>query len=105
MIKGEKMSVDTNKEIRRAVDTGKVVFGTKECKKKLLAGLGEMLIVSKNLPQNQKETLKQIASVENKKFYEYSEPGLVLGSVCGKPFVISAMLVLDAGKSKVLEIQ
>ena len=30
------MSVDANKEIRRAVDTGEVVFGTKVTKKKLL---------------------------------------------------------------------
>jgi large subunit ribosomal protein L30e len=99
------MSVDTNKEIRRAVDTGKVLFGYKEAKKKLLAGEGQMVIVSKNMPKNEKETLKQIANVESKKFYEYAENGLVLGSVCGKPFVISTMLILEEGKSKVLEIQ
>jgi large subunit ribosomal protein L30e len=98
------MSVDANKEIRRAVDTGKVAFGTRECHKKLLAGEGEMVIVSKNMPANEKETLKQIANVESKKFYEYNETGLVLGSVCGKPFVVSAMLILDGGKSKVLEL-
>ena len=99
------MDIDANKEIRRAVDTGKVSFGFREAKKKLLAGEGEMLIVSKNMPKNEKETLKQIANVESKKFYEYPDTGLVLGSVCGKPFVISTMLVIEAGKSKVLEIQ
>lgn len=98
------MSVEANKEIRRAVDTGKVAFGFKECQKKLLTGTGEMLIVSKNIPQNDRETLKQIATVEGKKYYEYEDTGLVLGSVCGKPFVVSTMLIIDAGKSKVLEI-
>jgi len=98
------MSVESNKEIRRAVDTGKVVFGFKQCKKKLLANEGEMLIVSNNIPKNDRETLKQIATVESKKYYEYDGTGLVLGSVCGKPFVISTMLILEAGKSKVLEI-
>lgn len=99
------MAADANKEIRRAVDTGKVAFGLKECKKKLLNGQGEMLIVSKNMPQNDKETIKQVAKVEGKKYYEYADTGLVLGSVCGKPFVVSAMLILDAGKSKVLEVE
>ncbi|MFA5931003.1 MAG: 50S ribosomal protein L30e [archaeon] len=99
------MSVEANKEIRRAVDTGKVSFGYKQAKKNLLSGNGEMVIVSKNLPKNEKETLKQIANVESKKFYEYDDTGLVLGSVCGKPFVISVMLILEAGKSKILEIQ
>ena len=98
------MGVEANKEIRRAVDTGIVAFGYRECQKKLLIGKGEMLIVSKNIPLNDKETLKQIATIEGKKYYEYPETGLVLGSVCGKPFVVSAMLILEAGKSKVLEI-
>lgn len=99
------MAVDINKEIRRAVDTGKVLFGTKECRKKILSGEGEMVIVSKNMPKNEKETIKQITTVAGKKFFEYSETGLVLGSVCGKPFVISAMLIIEAGKSKVLEVE
>ena len=96
------MDVEANKEIRRAVDTGKVVFGTKVARKKILAGEGEMVIVSSNMPTNEKETLKQLVTVEGKKFYEYSDTGLVLGSVCGKPFTISVMIILDAGKSKVL---
>lgn len=95
--------MDANKEIRRAVDTGTVAFGLKVCKKNLLSGKGELIIVSKNLPKNDKESLAQLAKVEGKKFLEYPDNGLVLGSVCGKPFVISAMVVLEAGKSKVLE--
>ncbi len=98
------MDVEANKEIRRAVDTGKVTFGIKVARKKILAGEGEMVIVSKNMPTNEKETLKQLVSVEGKKFLEYSDTGLVLGSVCGKPFTVSVMLILDAGKSKVLEL-
>lgn len=98
------MTVDANKEIRRAVDTGKVAFGYKEAQKKMLAGQGEMLIVAKNMPKNEKETIKHTAAVEGKKVYEYSDTGLVLGSICGKPFVVSAMLILEAGKSKVLEL-
>jgi large subunit ribosomal protein L30e len=81
-----------------------VVFGTKVAKKKLLAGEGEMLIISNNIPLSEKETLKHLTNMEGKKFYEYPETGLVLGSVCGKPFTISTILVLDAGKSKVLEL-
>ena len=98
------MDVEANKEIRRAVDTGSVTFGTKVARKKILAGEGQMVIVSNNLPTNEKETLKQLVTIEGKKFYEYSDTGLVLGSVCGKPFTISVMVVLDAGKSKVLEL-
>jgi large subunit ribosomal protein L30e len=98
------MVVDINKEIRRAVDTGKVAFGLKMCQKELLKGNGEMIIVCSNMPQNQKEKLKHITELENKKYYEFDKNGLVLGSICGKPFVISSLIVLDKGKSNVMEL-
>lgn len=96
--------MDTNKEIRRAVDTGKVSFGYKVCQKNLLQGEGEMIIISNNLPKNDREVLQHLAKVEGKKFLEYPENGLTLGSVCGKPFVVSAMIIIDAGKSSILDL-
>ncbi len=99
------MVVDTNKEIRRAVDTGKVSFGYKTCQKNLSKGEGELIIVSNNMPLNEKEKLEQLAKTENKKFFVYQDSGLTLGSICGKPFVVSAMIILDKGKSKILEIE
>ena len=96
--------MDANKEIRRAVDTGSVAFGYKSCQKNLANGKGEIVIVSVNLPNNDKEKLAHLAKVEGKKYFEYPENGLVLGSVCGKPFVISAMIVLDKGKSNVVDL-
>ena len=97
------MAIEVSKEIRRVVDTGKVAFGTKACKKSLARGEGEMIIISANMPKNDKETLKHLATVEGKKVLEIEETGHVLGSICGKPFVISAMIVLDKGKSNILE--
>ncbi len=99
------MVVDTGKEIRRAVDTGKVVFGYKQCHKELLKGNGELVVVSTNMPTTEREKLKHVAELEGKKYFEFDKNGLALGSICGKPFVISALIVLDAGKSKVLELQ
>lgn len=98
------MSVDANKEIRRAVDTGSVSFGYRQCQKELAKNNGEIVIVASNLPKNEKETLKHKTKIEGKKFFEYEGSGLTLGSICGKPFVISAMIITDAGKSKVSEL-
>ncbi|MFA5357966.1 MAG: 50S ribosomal protein L30e [archaeon] len=95
--------MEVNKEIRRAVDTGKIAFGQRQCLKNLAKGIGELVIVSETLPVNEKEKIAHIAKIENKKFYVFGGNGQALGSVCGKPFVVSTMLVLDAGKSKVLE--
>ena len=99
------MAIEVNKEIRRAVDTGKVAFGYKQCQKELAKGNGELIIISSNMPKVQKESIKHLADVEGKKVYEYKEAGLVLGSICGKPFVVSTLIILDKGKSKVIEIE
>ena len=97
------MAVDLNREIRRAVDTGEVVFGEKQVEKTLKKGEGEVVILTNNAPK--KAELKQLALLSGKKIVEFSGKGLELGSVCGKPFVVSVMLVKKAGKSNILNTQ
>ena len=98
------MAIDNTKEIRRAVDTGKVAFGYKQCRKEMLKGNGEVVIIAQSMPTNEKEALKHLAEIEKKKVFDYAGTGHELGAVCGKPFVISSMVVLEAGKSLVKEL-
>ncbi len=95
---------EAGKEIRRAVDTGKVLFGTKESLYSLKHGEGLLLILTKNAPVLNVEEMTHIASLASVPVYTFAGNGLELGSVCGKPYVISALLVTDAGKSKVLQL-
>ena len=96
------MAVDLNKEIRRAVDTGKVVFGSKESEKSILKGDGELIILSGKVPRLSKEKLVAQSNAAGIPVLEFGGSAADLGSVCGKPFAVLAMVVLDAGKSKLL---
>ncbi len=98
------VKIDVSKEIRRAVDTGKVIFGTKMSEKSLKNGSGKLIIIAKNTPELVKEKILSFAEIGNTVSYIFEESGIELGSVCGKPFPISVMIIEDAGKSKVLEI-
>ena len=98
------MALSASKEIRRAVDTGKVVFGVRRVEKNLLTVKGEIVILSSNIPVITKERLVQQASLAKIPVYEYEGNALDLGAICGKPFVVSAMFVSDAGKSKIKEL-
>ncbi len=100
----EMVVAEEGKEIRRAVDTGKVAFGYRQSQKELLKGEGELIVTCSNIPKNEKETLDHLANVEGKKVFEIKKTGLELGKICGKPFVVSAMIILDKGKSNVLEL-
>ena len=98
------VKIDVSKEIRRAVDTGKVTFGTKMSEKNLKNGSGKLIIIANNTPGLVKEKLLSFAEIGNTVSYIFEESGIELGSVCGKPFPVSVMIIEDAGKSKVLEI-
>ncbi|RLG71175.1 MAG: 50S ribosomal protein L30e [Candidatus Iainarchaeum archaeon] len=90
-------------ELRRAVDTGKVIFGTRRTAKTLMNGEGKLLILSSNMPKSQKEKLQHIASLHNIAVKHAEITSKELGEICGKPFGILALLVLDPGRSKILQ--
>lgn len=98
------MDLDVNKEIRRAVDTGSVVFGSKQCQKNVLKGNGKLIIVSRNTPKLLIERVKQLGVVSGIPCYDFKGTGLTLGSVCGKPFIVGCLLVQDVGKSRVMDL-
>lgn len=97
--------VDAAKEIRRAVDTGKVIFGTKNSEKSLKNGSSKLIIIAQNTPKLTKEKLISFSEIGKIPFYEFQGTGVELGSVCGKPFTVSAMSIENEGKSKVLSVK
>ena len=96
--------VDAVREIRRAVDTGKVLFGTKEAEKSLKNGTARLLIIANNAPKLTMDKLVSFAEMGKIPLYRFAGTGLELGSACGKPFTVSTMTVEGEGKSRVLEI-
>ena len=95
--------MDISREIRRAVDTGKVTFGVKQAEKNVLKSVAELIIISSNTPFRQLERIKHLCGVSEVPVYEFEGTGLTLGGVCGKPFVISVLCIEKIGKSKVME--
>lgn len=96
--------IDARKEIRRAVDSGKVLFGARESEKSILNGEAQLVIICNNAPEQLKQKVSVQAQSAGIALYEFPETGLELGAVCGKPFVVSVMTVIDAGKSNTKEL-
>jgi large subunit ribosomal protein L30e len=98
------MALDEKKEIRRAVDTGQVLFGLRSAEKNLLNGQAELIILTSSTPRLSREKVEHQAKVAGTPFYQFKGSAHELGAVCGKPFVISVLTVLNPGKSKVLSL-
>jgi large subunit ribosomal protein L30e len=98
------MAIDVGKELRRAVDTGKVFFGRRQVEKEVLKGECKLVIISQKAEKYARERLEQVCKASKIPFYEFEASGLEIGRYCGKPFVVSFAAVKDAGKSKILQI-
>lgn len=93
-----------NTQLRNAIDTGKVSLGTRESTKECLVGNPKLLIVSSTIKETNKKQLEYYAKLLNIPFIEYVENGFELGSVCGKPFSVSSLVVTDFGESSIIEV-
>lgn len=94
---------EVSREIRRAVDTGKIAFGFKQAEKILLSKKAELMVFSSNAQKEDKERIQEYATIAGIPCFIFEGNGLDLGAVCGKPFVISFLTITDFGKSKILD--
>lgn len=93
-----------NTQLRAAVDSGKVVFGTKETLRECLVGDPKIIVVSKNIQNITKKEIEHFSKLLNAVFIEYPETGFELGNVCGKPFSISSLVIKDLGQSSLVDV-
>jgi large subunit ribosomal protein L30e len=89
-------------EIGIAARTGKLVLGFNKVVDLLLTGSPKMVIVSEGSPHEIKEAILYYCQLAGVKCVKAKETTLELGSTCGKPFPVSAIAVIDAGDSDLL---
>ncbi len=93
--------MDLNKALRLAIDTGNVHLGSKQSSKAVNSGSAKLIILASNCPE---ETINFVKSGKTP-VHSFSENNSALGAACGKPFAISAVAILDGGKSDVLTLK
>ncbi|MBS7383020.1 MAG: 50S ribosomal protein L30e [Methanomassiliicoccales archaeon] len=91
--------IDISKALKAAITTGDVAFGVDQTEKAVKAGKAQMIIVSKNCPS---EMLT--AADVGVKVHVYEGNNMELGALCGKPFSVSALAVIDKGTSNILTL-
>ena len=92
--------MDMNRALRQVVQTGEVHFGVRQARKALRESTAQLIVVSENIREDVLEELMGIATVPTVRF---QGTNFELGTVCGKPFSVSALTVITAGDSDILD--
>jgi large subunit ribosomal protein L30e len=78
-------------EIRKLINEGKTILGSKVVIKKLKNGLIEKIFLSKNCKENLKEDIEKFAKVSSVEIINVDMTNEELGTFCKKPFHVSVV--------------
>ncbi len=92
--------MDINRALKMAVNTGKVHFGIRQAVKSAKSGDAKLFIRSSNFPEEEEATINEFTVPS----YNYSGNNFELGAVCGKPFSIAILSVIEPGESDILDL-
>jgi large subunit ribosomal protein L30e len=88
--------------LRRAIKTGEVILGQNQTEQCINEGKAQMVVVAGNCPEKFRESL----FAKNDLFvYTFEGSGVQLGKACGKPFMVSALTVVNPGESDILSLK
>ena len=100
--------IDISKALKAAITTGDVAFGVDQTEKAVKAGKAQMIVLADNCPsefvsKNCPSEMLTAADV-GVKVHVYEGNNMELGALCGKPFSVSALAVIDKGTSNILTL-
>lgn len=90
--------IDISRALKSAITTGKVEFGVEQTKKAVKDGKAQMVILARNCPS------KELTGDLDVKVHVYNGNNMELGALCGKPFSVSALVIIDKGSSNILTL-
>lgn len=91
-------------ELRMLLKTGRVEFGSKKAVKAVKLGKAKMVILASNAPPQVVKDLKYYSRLSKTPIYIFKGTSIELGTLCGRPHLISAITVLDPGDSNILDL-
>ncbi len=96
--------MDLAKEIKVAINTGKVEIGFKVGLKTVNKKKAKLIVVAGNAPEEVMAKVKASAGTETP-IYMYPGSSWELGGLCGKPYPVSTLAIVDPGESAILKVQ
>jgi large subunit ribosomal protein L30e len=93
-----------NQPIASAVSTGKCKIGAKSSIDSVKKGEAKLVVVAANCPRDEYDDIERFAKLAGVKVARFEGTSWDLGETVGKPFMVSAIAVIEPGDSKILKM-
>lgn len=90
--------------IRLTVESGKVDFGARVGLKNSLLGKAKLIVIASRSPIELIEDITYYSKLSNIPLLVFEGTGVELGSICGKPYVVSVLSIYDVGSSDIMKL-
>ncbi|MEN3035492.1 MAG: 50S ribosomal protein L30e [Candidatus Methanosuratincola sp.] len=94
--------MDIVKELKTAIKTGKVETGYRVALKLFSKKKVKALVLASNAPEEVASKVRAVAG-EGTPIYRFPGSSWELGGLCGKPFPVSTVSVIEPGESSILK--
>lgn len=94
---------DISNDIRLAVDSGVTALGLNGVVKSIRDAKAKLIIVASKNKESTMQDISHMSKVANIPMEIFEGNPMELGAVCGKPFSVSAVSIIDAGNSNILK--
>ncbi len=97
------ISKELENEIKNVLKSGKAVLGFNRSLKAIMLGKAKAVVVASKIPKSYDDDIRRYASLSNIPVINFTGSSRDLGLVCGKPFPVTVIAILDLGGSRLLE--
>ncbi len=94
---------DLSNDIRLAVDSGKALLGANRALQSIADHKAKMVIVASKNKEGRLGDMEHLTKLSDIRIQEFEGTPMELGIVCGKPFSVSVISIIDPGHSRILE--
>ena len=94
---------DLNNDIRLVVDTGKISFGSKSTVRAMSENAALAIIIAEKGKNEIITDITHLCGISKMKLIKFDGNPVELGALCGKPYSVNALAIMDPGSSNILK--
>jgi large subunit ribosomal protein L30e len=96
--------LSVNQPLASAVSTGRCTIGARSSINAIKNGDAKLVVIARNCPQDEREDIERFAELAQIPIHIFDGTSWDMGETVGKPFMVSAIAVIEAGDSKILKM-